>query len=186
MNPVGCYKTTNNKYFNCPPRMADGRHFTDYRPSCDVNNLIIANNGTLSSFDYRMYLMENAEKLMDINRMYTVEKNACGPCKEPYNIGTMVPEKISVKCDGNTCANSVNVLNGLGQGRKYSDNNESNTDCGADWQFPKNVPATKCAQPQDTFDYYNSNDVRNKGKDFERYTSQSGGLALSGGDPSQY
>ena len=86
MNPVGCYKTTNNKYFNCPPRMADGRHFTDYRPSCDVNNLIIANTGTLSSFDYRMYLIENAEKLMDINRMYTVEKNACGPCKEPYNI----------------------------------------------------------------------------------------------------
>ena len=26
-----CHKTTNNKYFQCPPRMSDGRHFTDYR-----------------------------------------------------------------------------------------------------------------------------------------------------------
>lgn len=182
MKPVECYKTTNNKFFNCPPRMSDGRHFTDYRPSCDVNNLIISNNGTVSNFDYRMFLIENAEKLMDINRMYTVEKNSCGPCKEPYNEGTMLPEKTVVKCDGNTCKNSVNVLNGLGQGRKYSDN----TDCGKDWSFPKNVPASKCAQSQDVFDYYNSADVRDKAKKFERYTSQSGGIALSGGDPSQY
>ena len=29
---------SNNKYFDCPPRMSDGRNFTDYRPSCDVNN----------------------------------------------------------------------------------------------------------------------------------------------------
>jgi|688.fasta_scaffold389241_2 hypothetical protein len=182
MKSVECYKTTNNKFFNCPPRMSDGRHFTDYRPSCDVNNLIISNNKTISNFDYRMFLIENADKLMDINRMYTVEKNSCGPCKEPYNQGTMLPEKNLVQCDANTCKNSVNVLNGLGQGRKYSDN----TDCGKDWSYPKNVPASKCAQSQDIFDYYNSEDVRNKGKNFVRYTSQSGGNALSGGDPSQY
>ena len=35
-----CKKTSNNKYFNCPPRMDDGRHFTDYRPNDRVNNLI--------------------------------------------------------------------------------------------------------------------------------------------------
>ena len=29
-----CYKTSNNKYSDCPPRMADGRHFTDFRPNC--------------------------------------------------------------------------------------------------------------------------------------------------------
>ena len=22
-----CYKTSNNKYFSCPPRMDDGRHY---------------------------------------------------------------------------------------------------------------------------------------------------------------
>ena len=35
---MSCYKASNNKYFNCPPRMDDGRHFTDYRSSCDTNN----------------------------------------------------------------------------------------------------------------------------------------------------
>ena len=49
MNSAGCYKTTNNKYFNCPPRMSDGRHFTDYRPVCDVNNLIASNNNLVSN-----------------------------------------------------------------------------------------------------------------------------------------
>ena len=33
--------SNNNKnYASCPPRMDDGRHFTDYRPNCFVNNLI--------------------------------------------------------------------------------------------------------------------------------------------------
>jgi len=182
MKPVECYKTTNNKYFNCPPRMSDGRHFTDYRPSCDVNNLIIVNNNTLSNFDYRMYLIENAEKLMDINRMYTVEKNSCGPCKEPYNDGTMLPEKTKVTCDRNSCKNSSNVLNGLGQGRKYS----NNADCGNNWSYPKNVPPSRCAQSKDIFDYYNSKEVREQGKNNVRYTSASGGNAMEGGDPNNY
>ena len=38
-----CSKTTNNKYFNCPPRMDDGRHFTDYRPNCHSTNVITGN-----------------------------------------------------------------------------------------------------------------------------------------------
>ena len=53
---ASCYKTGNNKYFNAPPLMADGRHFTDYRPQCTLNNQIRAQNNGLSSFDYRMYL----------------------------------------------------------------------------------------------------------------------------------
>ena len=36
--------TSNNKYFDCPPRMDDARHFTDYRPNRDVNNKIRHNN----------------------------------------------------------------------------------------------------------------------------------------------
>ncbi len=28
-----CYKTGDNRYNDCPPRMADGRHFTDFRPN---------------------------------------------------------------------------------------------------------------------------------------------------------
>ena len=45
---TNCNKTSNNKYFNCPAKMSDGRHFTDYRPSCYVNNLLRYNNKTRS------------------------------------------------------------------------------------------------------------------------------------------
>ena len=36
-----CNKTSNNKYFDCPALMSDGRVFTDYRPSSYVNDLSI-------------------------------------------------------------------------------------------------------------------------------------------------
>ena len=43
--------------------MDDGRHFTDYRPRCDVNNLIINNNKIMNSYDYKNFLINNAKKL---------------------------------------------------------------------------------------------------------------------------
>ena len=75
-----CDKTSNNKYFNCPPRMADGRNFTDYRPNCYVNNLLRYTNRTMSSYEYRQFLINNGSELMKINNLYTSEKNECGPC----------------------------------------------------------------------------------------------------------
>ena len=46
----------NPKYNNCPPRMDDGRHFTDYRPNCFVNNLIQTQNRVTDSYYYRQFL----------------------------------------------------------------------------------------------------------------------------------
>ena len=44
--------------------MADGRHFTDYRPNCHANNLVRANNAVLNSHEYRMFLTHNANKII--------------------------------------------------------------------------------------------------------------------------
>ena len=104
-----CDKTSNNKYFNCPPRMSDGRHFTDYRPNCYVNNLLRYNNRTMSSYEYRQFLTQNAENLMKINNMYSSQKNSCEPCNaQQINNQT--------KCNYNksygTC--NVNDCNGIG------------------------------------------------------------------------
>ena len=43
-----CYRASDNKYNDSPVRMADGRHFTDYRPSCDLNNVIKRDNNIIS------------------------------------------------------------------------------------------------------------------------------------------
>jgi hypothetical protein len=75
-----CDRTSNNKYFNCPPRMSDGRQFTDYRPNCYVNNLLRYTNRTMSSYEYRQFLINNGEELMKINNLYSSDKTSCGPC----------------------------------------------------------------------------------------------------------
>ena len=113
---------SNNKYHDCPPRMSDGRHFTDYRPGCHLNNQVRVNNQLPSSFEYRMYLTRNAEKLIKGNRKYVETKNGCDSCMEPYNVGTMLPESTMVQCNKKTCDVNVSDVSGLGQGRNYNSN----------------------------------------------------------------
>ena len=177
-----CYKTSNNKYFQCPPLMADGRAFTDYRPNCFVNNLVRTNNDIYNSFQYRQYLTHNAEKLMDVNRTYACQKNCCGPCQKPYNTGTMLPEKNISKCTSGVCGTLVTDPNGLGLGRDYS-----NVDSGtcANWPeaLPVNQPKNMCRPDKNNFNYY---PYDRKQVAITRLTSPSGGVALTGGDADNY
>jgi len=77
---MSCNKTSNNKFFDCPALMSDGRTFTDYRPSSYVNNLIRVNNQVYSSYDYRQFLIHNAKSLMAANNKYMDLKNGCQSC----------------------------------------------------------------------------------------------------------
>ena len=77
---MACTKTSDNKHFYCPPRMADGRHFTDYRPSCHVNDLLRNDNNISNSFQYRSFMTHNAETIMDKHRQIACSKNCCTPC----------------------------------------------------------------------------------------------------------
>jgi hypothetical protein len=65
---------------DCPPLMSDGRHCTDYRPSCYVHNLILRQNDITNSYDLKMLLTQNAVKLQEINRNFYDQKNACASC----------------------------------------------------------------------------------------------------------
>jgi hypothetical protein len=78
-----CNKTSNNKYFECPALMEDGRAFTDYRPSSDVENMIQYSNNIMSSYEYRQFLINNANKIMDVNTMYASNKLSCNDCNTP-------------------------------------------------------------------------------------------------------
>ena len=176
-----CHKTSNNKHFSCPPRMDDGRHFTDYRPNCHTNNLLRSNNQVHNSFQYRMYLTHNADKLMDLNRSYACQKNCCGPCQKPYDVGTMLPEETVVTCNERECKVSSRNPNGLGQGRVYSN---QPLHCP---NLPKSLPVNQgingCAPPADNFNYY---PVNPKETQKNRLTVPGGGEPLSGGDPKYY
>ena len=144
-----CLKTSNNKYSDCPARMADGRNFTDYRQSCAVNNLLRSGSNTFNSHEYRMYLMRNGENLINLNRDMAFERNKCGPCVTPYNVGTMLPEKTKVACDHHGCLIYVNDETGIGQGRQYNKF--------PDTSFPVNLGnniVNCCATPIDNFNHY--------------------------------
>ena len=178
-----CKKTSDNRHFSCPSRMSDGRHFTDYRPQCTLNNQIRAQNNNLSSYDYRMHLTKNAEKIMAGNRQNADAQNRCGPCVEPYYKGTMLPEKYIVNCDGEKCTTTLNDPNGLGHGRKYNDDQEKGGY--EQWNQKKqdelaNVPC--CGKSSDNMGYY-SIDKKIK-NDSTRLTVPSGATPMSGGDMS--
>jgi hypothetical protein len=121
-----CYRVSDNKYQDSPPRMADGRHFTDYRPSCDLNNVIKQDNQISNSFDGRLFLQRNASEIMDINKKDACVKNCNRECNtddtndlsEQFE-STMVPEKFKQRCNKNTCETYESDPNGIGLGREY-------------------------------------------------------------------
>ena len=105
-----CDKTSNNKYFNCPPRMDDGRHFTDYRPNGYVNDLIRYSNKVMSSYDARQFLIANATKLMGVQQEYNRIMNGCEECNAqpiPHETKCVVNKSYSV-CYPDDC-NGVGI-----------------------------------------------------------------------------
>jgi hypothetical protein len=122
MNPAECQtceRTSSNKQFSCPPRMADGRHFTDYKSRCYGDRPVELIGKAMNSYEYRQYLITNADSLMNSWRESSYQANMCGPCVEPYNIGTMLPEQSQVECTSSICTVKQGNPNGLGQGRDY-------------------------------------------------------------------
>lgn len=88
MNTSECNKTSNNKYFDCPARMDDGRAFTDYRPNSTVNDMIRYSNNIYGSNEYRQFLINNSVNIMNITNNYTSSKMGCNSCNTeevPFN-----------------------------------------------------------------------------------------------------
>ena len=154
-----CFKTSDNKHLQCPPRMSDGRHFTDYRPSNFINDLIRADNNISNSLHYRVFLQENADSLMDRQRQIACKLNCCGPCpitesKEGFENGTMLPEQYKFVTDGRVGKMIMNDVGGLGTGRNYYTYDNPDGDCAKlPSAWPVDQPKNQCASPLDKFNY---------------------------------
>ena len=115
-----CERQPNRVDGQCPVyNMADGRHFTDYRPRCVQNNNVVSNTNVLNSYEYRMYLQHNAEKIMKENEGLASNNNKCTPCFDFNENGTMLPEVNKFQCNANTCSLNNNDNSGVGTGRNY-------------------------------------------------------------------
>jgi len=155
-----CFKTSDNKHLQCPARMSDGRSFTDYRSSNYINDLIRADNNISNSLHYRVFLQGNADSLMDRQRHIACQLNCCGPCpitqtsKEPFDVGTMVPEQYMFVTDGRTTKYVLNDINGIGTGRVYYTFGQPEEACkNLPSAWPLDQKTNMCASPLDNLNY---------------------------------
>jgi hypothetical protein len=153
-----CFKTSDNKHLQCPPRMADGRHFTDYRSSYYINDLIRADNNISNSLKYRVFLQQNGNALMDRQRQIACTLNCCGPCpqggKESFNNSTMLPEQYMFVTDGSMAKMVLNDVNGLGTGRQYYTFDHGDEECKSlPSAWPADQKTNSCASKLDNLNY---------------------------------
>ena len=106
----------------CPLRMSDGRAFTNYEPRCNFNSFVNTklsdNNMIKSSYEMRLYLQQNYDILVDLDRKNAIQNiSPCGEC----GIGDLInikdhklDNKYIVKCDGISCYKTLNNPEGLG------------------------------------------------------------------------
>jgi hypothetical protein len=60
--------STNNRYDGFPPLMSDGRTITaSYQPQSETNKEILRQSGIQSNWQYRQYLVANADAIMKQN-----------------------------------------------------------------------------------------------------------------------
>ena len=72
------YSGSNNIHFNIPPLMSDGRHYSNYDPSCKANKELRGSLGIKNNYQYRQWLINNGKSVIKGNRMSAC--NECSPC----------------------------------------------------------------------------------------------------------
>lgn len=77
-----CYSGCNNIHFGFPPLMADGRNYADWLPGDQINNQIRKENGIKSNYEYRQFLVNNADQIMRQNSIEACDQ--CCSCPARY------------------------------------------------------------------------------------------------------
>lgn len=164
-----CESGCDNFKYNCPPRMSDSRHFTDWRTRCAVTYDLQPH--AMSSYESRVNLTQQAEKIIEKNREDAIFKNSCAPCVEP---STQLAELDVEVCTDRICNFRRNNENGLGVGRGFSEKFEQ-----------IHNPANDDKQKYCDVKRYNDLNMYpwdgNYHSEYERQTFPSGGPAGQGG-----
>ena len=78
-----CSRTTDNFFMQCPARMSDGRHFTDYRNRKVAEYENMTRNGLKTNAEYKAFMQDNAEEILFDLREQSNRRMYCGPCDKP-------------------------------------------------------------------------------------------------------
>ena len=111
MNNILGYSASDNLYEQCPPKMSDGRTYSNSRQPIELDLIL---QGPKNNWDYRHYLINNANSIMSLNKKYSLNSNTNAiPCNieignyafnSPYTENTqLMPNNLKVtyltKCD---------------------------------------------------------------------------------------
>jgi hypothetical protein len=110
---------SNNVYKQCPAKMEDGRFITRYESSNDITNTIQSLNHIHSSNQFRLFLQQNTDKIIDSERKYNDQHYTCAPpfaCSEGY-VHTSNLKQIDNKKTNHVYNNSIN------ESKKKNNNN---------------------------------------------------------------
>lgn len=77
-----CKGGSNNIHFDFPPIMEDGRNFAQWQPGAVINEKIRQDAGIRSNYDYRQYLINNADKIIKYNQVESCQD--CCSCTPKY------------------------------------------------------------------------------------------------------
>lgn len=70
-----CYRGSNNVHAGFPALMSEGLFATDWNTACTRNNLLKRRAGVSNNYNYRQYLIKNADSLIKDNQVA-----ACDDC----------------------------------------------------------------------------------------------------------
>ena len=80
MSWATCYTGSNNIHFGFPPIMTDGRNYAQWQPGAAINKSMREHAGIKSNWQYRKYLQENANDIIEYD-----QREACNNCNGcPY------------------------------------------------------------------------------------------------------
>lgn len=82
MNWGTCNGASNNIHSNYPPLMEDGRNFSNWYSGAVINEQIRKSVNVNSDFEYRQYLINNADKIIKNNQLDSC--NDCGYCTSNF------------------------------------------------------------------------------------------------------
>ena len=75
MSCGNCYNSSNNIHQGFPDLMSEGNYVTDWNSDCKMNNVLKKHAGIQNNYQYRQYLIKNADRLI-----YKDQVNACASC----------------------------------------------------------------------------------------------------------
>ena len=84
-----CYSGSNNIYFGSPPLMTDGRNYASWQPEAVINKTLQEKSGINSNWEYRKYLVDNADSIMKFNQVESCDQ--CCSCPAVYGNNQPIP-----------------------------------------------------------------------------------------------